>query len=216
MPKYANVTATLALFVALGGTATAAVTLPRDSVGSPQIRKDAVRSPEIRAEAVRSSEIQDKTIRLEDLADGARNSLQGAEGPAGPQGPSGVSEVRFAEEPVVEGRACSPFDLADCPNLDSVLVTRGTWLVQAKFTVLGAIGLGNKCALVADDTTTLDEASVLGVSGAGFDTENVSLADVHTVEAPTRIAVRCTELVGDVTVRDLKLTALAVDTVVPF
>jgi hypothetical protein len=32
--SYANVIASLALFIALGGTATAAVTLGRDSVGS--------------------------------------------------------------------------------------------------------------------------------------------------------------------------------------
>ena len=45
----------LALFVALGGTAAAAITLPRDSVGVVQIRADAVRSPEIQGDAVRSS-----------------------------------------------------------------------------------------------------------------------------------------------------------------
>ena len=37
--SYANVTASLALFIALGGTGYAAVTLPRNSVGSAQLRK---------------------------------------------------------------------------------------------------------------------------------------------------------------------------------
>lgn len=36
---YANVTATLALFVALGGTGYAATQLPRNSVGKAQLRK---------------------------------------------------------------------------------------------------------------------------------------------------------------------------------
>jgi hypothetical protein len=40
--SYANVVATLALFVALGGVSYAALTLPRDSVGSPQLRNGAV------------------------------------------------------------------------------------------------------------------------------------------------------------------------------
>ena len=40
--SYANVTATLALFIALGGTSYAALTLPRNSVGSKQIRSRAV------------------------------------------------------------------------------------------------------------------------------------------------------------------------------
>ena len=42
MTRYANITATLALFIALGGTATAAVTLQRDSVTSREIAKNAV------------------------------------------------------------------------------------------------------------------------------------------------------------------------------
>ena len=37
--SHATVIASVALFVALGGTAAAVTALPRDSVGSPQIRK---------------------------------------------------------------------------------------------------------------------------------------------------------------------------------
>ena len=43
--SYANVTASLALFVALGGTSYAAVTLPRNSVGQKQLRDHAVGRP---------------------------------------------------------------------------------------------------------------------------------------------------------------------------
>lgn len=39
---YANVTATLALFLALGGVSWAAVTLPKGSVGPSQLRNGAV------------------------------------------------------------------------------------------------------------------------------------------------------------------------------
>ena len=39
---YANVMATVAVFIALGGSSYAAVTLSRNSVGSTQIRKGAV------------------------------------------------------------------------------------------------------------------------------------------------------------------------------
>ena len=44
---FANVIACVALFVALGGTAIAAVTLPRDSVGAPQIRNQSIGPAEI-------------------------------------------------------------------------------------------------------------------------------------------------------------------------
>jgi hypothetical protein len=66
---YANVAATLALFLALGGAAYAATTLPRNSVGTAQLK----------AQAVTAAKIAKKT----------RKQLQGARGPAGAQGPQG-------------------------------------------------------------------------------------------------------------------------------
>jgi hypothetical protein len=79
---YGNVVATLALFVALGGTSYAAVTLPRNSVGATQLRTG----------AVRSDEVKDRSLGVSDLSLGARRSLQGQQGvpgPVGPQGPPG-------------------------------------------------------------------------------------------------------------------------------
>ena len=52
--SFANVTSVLALFIALGGTGYAAVTLPRNSVGSTQIKKRAVGSSELKTNAVTS------------------------------------------------------------------------------------------------------------------------------------------------------------------
>src|SRR4051794_21449224 len=84
--SYANITATLALFIALGGGAYAATQLPRNSVGSAQIRTNAVSAPEIRHSAVRSDEIRDRSIALRDISRSARTSLQGQRGATGPAG----------------------------------------------------------------------------------------------------------------------------------
>jgi hypothetical protein len=103
--SFANVTSTLALFVALGGTSYAAITLPANSVGKTQIRtsgvgqsevapeavgmselrSNAVRSPEIitngvgasevRPSAIDSDELRDKGIEAGDLSDAARTTL---------------------------------------------------------------------------------------------------------------------------------------------
>ena len=216
MPRYANITATLALFVALGGTATAAVTLERDSVTSREIAKNAVGAPEIRPEAVRSSELQDEGIRLEDIAEGAREALEGAPGPAGPQGPagpegsSGTSEARFTEDDAAEVPSCSELDLLECPNVQSVLLTAGSWVVHSKFTASGGVGLSSTCGLIAGATTRSDDALVGAVG------EHVSLSDVITVEGPTRVAVRCTGLASDLTLDNLRLVAISVDDVVTF
>jgi hypothetical protein len=66
---YANVAASLALFLALGGAAYAATQLPKNSVGTNQIRR----------EAVTAGKIARKT----------RNQLRGERGPAGPAGATG-------------------------------------------------------------------------------------------------------------------------------
>jgi hypothetical protein len=92
---YANVMATLALFIALGGTTYAAASLPHNSVGSSQLRSNAVTASKIRSGAVASSEIKDRSIGLKDISDSARNSLkgsQGAQGPAGAAGAPGISD----------------------------------------------------------------------------------------------------------------------------
>lgn len=78
--SYANVTATLALFVALGGTSYAALKLPSNSVGSKQIR----------TAAVGSSEVRNRSLSTADLSVNARAALRGAKGDAGPAGAPAV------------------------------------------------------------------------------------------------------------------------------
>jgi Collagen triple helix repeat (20 copies) len=73
---YANVIATLALFLVLGGGAYAATTLPRNSVGTGQLKP----------EAVTAGKIAKKT----------RQQLQGERGLTGPQGPQGKTGAKGA------------------------------------------------------------------------------------------------------------------------
>jgi hypothetical protein len=180
------------------------VTLPRDSVGSPQIRADAVRSPEIKAEAVRSSEIEDNGVRLADISDGARVALQGPH------------SVRLAEADSVAVPTCDTILLTTCLNVVSLTLPPGNWLVQAKFSVVGsAFGLADRCGLIEgapSDPKVVDKATAIGL-GVSTGAEDVTLADVMTTGLTT-VALRCTE--GSdafLTVRDVKLTALEVETV---
>ena len=90
---YANVMATLAVFVALGGGAYAATTLPKNSVKSKQIVNGQVKSADIAANAVNSAEVADFSLLAQDFRAGQLPAgpagPQGAQGPQGPQGPPG-------------------------------------------------------------------------------------------------------------------------------
>jgi hypothetical protein len=81
---FANVTSVLALFIALGGVTYAAVKLPKNSVGSAQIKNNAVGVSEIKSGAVGTSEVKNASLLAEDFAAG-----QLPKGPPGPEGPRG-------------------------------------------------------------------------------------------------------------------------------
>lgn len=76
----------LALFIALGGTSYAAVSLSANSVGKR----------ELKTQAVGSSEIKDRSIMKRDLRERLYKSLRGGgagvAGPQGPPGPAGPAE----------------------------------------------------------------------------------------------------------------------------
>jgi hypothetical protein len=78
---YANVMATIAVFIALGGGAYAAFKLPNNSVGTKQIKNNAVNSAK-----VKNGSLLKGDFRKGQLPAGAR----GAQGPQGPQGLPGA------------------------------------------------------------------------------------------------------------------------------
>jgi hypothetical protein len=82
-PRYADVVGTLALVVAMSGTAYAATSLPRDSVGARQVKDNAIRSSEIRDGQVGSAELADGGVGSADLAAGGVGSAQLAAGGVG-------------------------------------------------------------------------------------------------------------------------------------
>jgi hypothetical protein len=101
----------LALFIALGGTSYAAVTLERGSVGSRELRNGsvaavdlgsgAVRSRQIGADAVTASDVAPDAISARNVQDGSLLSadFQPSELPQGPKGDKGDAGERGPEGP---------------------------------------------------------------------------------------------------------------------
>lgn len=74
---YANLTATVALFIALGGGAYA---VSKDSVGSKEIETGAVRSKELKDDDVRSADIEVGAVQGSEVADGSIGAADIADG----------------------------------------------------------------------------------------------------------------------------------------
>ena len=90
--SYANVTATLALIIATSGVSYAAIVIPRNSVGSAQLKPNAVTSAKIRNNSVAAADLS-TGVRSELNAAGARGAT-GAQGPSGNTGPAGAKGDR--------------------------------------------------------------------------------------------------------------------------
>ena len=126
---YTNVTATLALFLALGGSSYAAVTLT-----GADVRNGTVTGSDLKSESVKGRDVDNGSLTGSDLKNGSVTSsdldaLAGADleagqlaaGPAGPQGPAGTTQVlarRVAEVALDEGQrkeaiaSCLPGEVA--------------------------------------------------------------------------------------------------------
>src|SRR4051812_30683001 len=87
--SFANVVSMLALFVALGGVSYAALKLPKNSVGSKQIKANAVKSGKVKNGSLRSFD-----FRAGDLTQG-ETGVDGTNGTNGTNGANGTA-VAFA------------------------------------------------------------------------------------------------------------------------
>lgn len=150
--SYANVMATLAVFVALGGGAYAATALPRDSVGREQLRRHAVSRTELARDAVRTHKIIQGAVTRSRLSAGVRARLDrlavagppGVQGPKGEAGPAGADALgaRRIQFDVAAEAAPAPITVLDMPGLE----------LQATCTLVGGdVNLGLR-ARAPEDT----------------------------------------------------------------
>jgi hypothetical protein len=73
-----NTIAMLALFVALGGTTYAATALPKNSVGTKQIKNNAVISAKIKANAVTGAKVKDDSLTGTDVLESSLGKVPSA------------------------------------------------------------------------------------------------------------------------------------------
>jgi hypothetical protein len=138
-PTYSSVVATIALFLALGGSVYAATQLPKNSVGRKQLRKN----------SVASSKVKDGSLLSSDFKAG-----QLPRGPQGPPGATGAQGLPGARGP---GAVKLYFDAGN----DNQLVTMGTvgpWTLRAQC-INGGASVPAPFAIFAEGPGSADVAS---------------------------------------------------------
>jgi hypothetical protein len=198
----AHLIALVALFAALGGGAYAAIKLPRNSVGSAQIRKGAVTPAK--------------------LSKAAKAKLAGPAGPAGAKGDAGATGAAGAAGAT---GATGPSDVyaagasfgaltASYTQIAAITVPAGSYLLQAKATAYGHVvnaAASADCIIaptVAGGAGTWDEASlttpaIAGVTAGGV----ISLLGADVFGAQQTVILACKTLFGSADYDDARVVA---------
>ena len=157
--RYANVTATMALVLALGGTSYAAIKLPANSVTSKTVK--------------------DRSLLSKDFKSGQLPAGKtGPAGPAGPQGLQGATGPAGATAAVYKATAAGPaIQTGASQTIDGItLPGGGNWVVTAKFigsntgadaTLSCRLTIGGVADTVSTDFGVGDAAHTLTGAGAG-------------------------------------------------
>lgn len=204
-----TVIAVVALFIAVGGTATAASGL--------------INGKKIKPGTITAKQIKNKTITASKLSPAAVSSLKGARGEAGTRGesgatgatgPAGSNGATGATGPagVVRPYSDEAVDFA-LPNGDQVApltldVAAGTYLINAKLNAIShkTTGLNTiDCTIWKDEIEAVDESQVDGEFNVSF---NMALMAVAQVQG--KLELRCTAMDGPGQADDLKLIAIPV------
>jgi hypothetical protein len=141
--RYANITSSLALFVALGGTGYAALKLPKNSFHAKQIA----------AGAVRSAEVKNHSLKPVDFA----TVPQGAQGPKGDKGDPGAPGAPGRDAVLATGSDSTANDL----DISALNTSVDSHLLRVILTTTATARILATATMTLKDTvpdTTLDDA----------------------------------------------------------
>ena len=161
--SYANVVASIALFVSLGGGAYAAATLSKDqvkarhiaknAVGASEITRGAVGRSELKAGAVDSAKVADGTLGVQDFAAGqlprgpeGPPGADGGTGPPGPPNPNAETLDGIDSKGFVQGGGAAYFDRAELARGAS----RPLFEIAGIGTVIASCGSGGVAETIID------------------------------------------------------------------
>lgn len=205
--RYANVTSTMALVVALGGTAYAA-----NTVRSSDIVNGQVKNVDIANNAVTSAKVANNSLRLGDIRPADRASLRGPAGPAGapgsngttgpagpagavgPTGAAGATGPRGPSDAIKKESTSFVATAAAFTSQQSISLPAGSWVVTGTGLVNnnGGATATASCRLLIGGTS-VDELQSFSVPITGAPGERVpfSLTGAGTLAAAGTAELQC-------------------------
>jgi hypothetical protein len=174
---YANVMATIALFVALGGGAYAAVALPANSVGTRQLRN----------RAVTPAKVAPKTIAL-------FRGRKGGLGPAGPKGDAGSAGPKGDTGATGPTGPSNAYFADSSTTAAAVTVPAGDYAVSAEGGFVGGTTAGTgACLLYATGSgaPTVTSDQNIGVTIPASGDAEASAGGVAHLPSGGQLSVSC-------------------------
>jgi hypothetical protein len=206
---YANVIATLALFLALGGGAVWAANKQANKVGTGKIKPNAVTAGKIKANAITTSKIRENAVTNAKIREGSVNfaKLQAgtnvvATATSSPVAVNGASAVTVSfPSPVTFTPATGVVDLMSVEARSSNLGRSGTETcrVQVLPTVNGTEWAGAPLVLSAFEPSGENPSGVIGSGGATSPIGLAAAGATQTIGAKLIGSPRCSSN-GSVTV----------------
>ena len=167
---YANIVASIALFVALGGTSYALAT---GSIGSREIKNNAVRGKDVRDGTIGSRDVKDGDLLAKDFKSGQLPA--GERGLTGPPGPQGDKGERGLPGPTHFARVTSTGVLVNGTAVSASRAGTGSYSVMFPSAVDRCAGAANSASFQGFDISVFRIWAQLSIGSADPRVVNVSL-----------------------------------------
>src|SRR5829696_5640652 len=192
-PSPAMLVALLALFVALGGSSYAVITLSKNSVASKHIKNGQVKGKDIGKNAVTSRKVKDFSLLAQDFkADQLPAGPKGDKGDTGVTGERGPSNAFAAKENGFVTVNTTPTDIL------TLSLPAGSFALFAETennNNAATIEQVN-CHLFVGGTEIDDSLSFLAPNVAAAERESVMLSGVATLASPGQAVLTCAGSAG--------------------
>jgi hypothetical protein len=201
--SFANIVASIALFVALGGASYAAFALPKNSVGAKQLKSGAVTPVKLSDSAINA--LNGPRGPQGEKGDRGSQGEKGEPGPAGPTGPAGPQGDPGPALPAFGVFHDPAMSLSTNPaqptRVANLTLPSGSWAVYAKTNIAGSGGIVT-CKLTAGADTDSAESQPQS---------NLSMELLHTVsDTVETITLDCYTFGGSANALQTKVIAVKV------